>query len=52
MKVYIIIINSVSSLSIIGVYGTYDAAQQKKQDIINQGKYTNNDLNILEFDVL
>ena len=52
MKVYILLISSVSNLLIDSVFSTQELAQQKKQEILNENKFTDSEINILEYVVI
>jgi hypothetical protein len=51
MKVYIVLISSSSSISIINVYDAINKAEIEKQELLSTGKFTDSEINILEYDL-
>lgn len=52
MKVYVLLISSMSNLLIDSIFSTQELAEQKKQEILNQNKFSDSEINILEYVII
>jgi|LakMenE01Jun11ns_1017448.scaffolds.fasta_scaffold9924498_4 hypothetical protein len=49
MQIFILLISSATGLSILNVFDSIEKAEQEKQVILQEKKFTDSEVNILEY---